>query len=130
MDKDRHVQVEKMDLWAGLNGDGLPSGTERQSGVPRGKRRLTERAVRSLLRDWLLQHYTAAYCRSLAATRIFRRCYWIDALGSDGRALVTASNPESIPVPSSGKGRKKGTIQQVPPALGPLVTLSRELMQE
>lgn len=130
MDKDRHVQIEKMDLWAGLNGDGFSSTTERQSGVPRGKRRLTERAIRFLLRDWLLQHYAAVYCRSLAATRIFRRCYWIDALGSDGRSLVTAANSASIPVPSSGKGRKKGTIQQVPPALEPIVTLSRELMQE
>src|SRR5258708_17069096 len=37
---------------------------------------------------------------------------------------------ESTPAPSSSKGRKKGTIKPVPPALQPIVTLSRELMQE
>src|SRR5258708_23554651 len=37
---------------------------------------------------------------------------------------------ESTPAPSSSKRRKKGTIEPVPPALQPIVTLSRELMQE
>src|SRR6266849_3967124 len=119
-----------MDLWADLNGDRLSPGTERQNGVPRGKGRLTERAILSLLRDWLLQYYVAAYCRSLAATRIFRRCYWIDALRTDARSLATASKLESTPAPSSSKRRKKGTIEPVPLALQPIATLSRELMQE
>src|SRR5579859_4997169 len=45
------------------------------------RRRPTEQAVLSSLRDWLLHDYIIPYCRSLAATRIFRRCYWIDGLG-------------------------------------------------
>src|SRR5260370_10671770 len=45
------------------------------------RRRPTEQAVLSSLRAWLLHDYIVPYCRSLAATRIFRRCYWIDGLG-------------------------------------------------
>src|SRR5579871_2835256 len=41
----------------------------------------TEAAILPALREWLLRDYTMPYCRSLAATRIFRRCYWVDALG-------------------------------------------------
>src|SRR6516164_5648754 len=43
--------------------------------------RPTEQVVLSSLREWLLYEYIVPYCRSLAATRIFRRCYWIDGLG-------------------------------------------------
>src|SRR6266705_5622352 len=108
-----------MDLWADLNGDMFPSGTEEQRHVimPRGKGRLTERAILSLLRGWLLQYYVAAYCHSLAATRIFRRCYWIDTLGTDAKSSATTpTNVESTPALSSSKGRKKGTIKPAPPA--------------
>lgn len=45
------------------------------------RRRPTEQAVLSSLRDWLLHDYIVPYSRSLAATRIFRRCYWIDGIG-------------------------------------------------
>ena len=45
------------------------------------RRRPTEQVVLSALREWLLYEYIVPYCRSLAATRIFRRCYWIDGLG-------------------------------------------------
>jgi hypothetical protein len=132
MGKNRHIPVEQMDLWADSDGDGLSSGIESDKRVvPRGKkRRLAERAIHAAVRDWLLRHYAAAYCRSLAATRIFRRCYWVDALGGDGRLFTVASNPETVPASFNGKGRKKGAVQQVPPALQPIVTLSRELMQE
>jgi hypothetical protein len=47
------------------------------------RRRPTEQVVLSTLREWLLHDYTVPYCRSLAATRIFRRCYWIDGYGSN-----------------------------------------------
>lgn len=47
------------------------------------RRRPTEQAVLSTLREWLLDDYIAPYCRSLAATRIFRRCYWVDGLGGN-----------------------------------------------
>ena len=46
------------------------------------RRRPTEQGVLSTLREWLLHDYLIPYCRSLAATRIFRRCYWIDGLGN------------------------------------------------
>jgi hypothetical protein len=45
------------------------------------RRRPTEQALLSILREWLLHDYIVPYCRSLATTRIFRRCYWIDGLG-------------------------------------------------
>jgi hypothetical protein len=45
-------------------------------------RRPAEQVVLSTLRDWLLYEYIVPYCRSLAGTRIFRRCYWIDGFGS------------------------------------------------
>jgi hypothetical protein len=55
--------------------------------------RPTEQVVLSSLREWLLYEYIVPYCRSLAATRIFRRCYWIDGLGSSNvlqQALSTS----------------------------------------
>src|SRR2546430_11066190 len=48
-------------------------------------RRLTEQVVLSSLREWLLQDYALPYCRSLAAMRIYRRCYWIDGWGINTR---------------------------------------------
>lgn len=74
--------MHKMNLWPDLdNNPQLPSNAARH----RHPRRLTERTIVSLLREWLLEDYAAAYCRTLAATRIFRRCYWIDMLGSNAK---------------------------------------------
>jgi hypothetical protein len=53
------------------------------------RRRPTEQIVLSSLREWLLHEYIVPYCRSLAATRIFRHCYWIDGLG-DSRMVQPA----------------------------------------
>jgi hypothetical protein len=47
------------------------------------RRRPTEQSVLSTLREWLLHDYIAPFCRSLAATRIFSRCYWVDGLGGN-----------------------------------------------
>jgi hypothetical protein len=47
------------------------------------RRRPTEQVVLSTLREWLLQEYIAPYCQSLASTRIFGRCYWIDGSGGN-----------------------------------------------
>jgi len=55
-------------------------------------RRLTEQVVLSRLREWLLQDYVSSYCRSLAALRIYRRCYWIDGWGINPRANSGAIN--------------------------------------
>jgi hypothetical protein len=93
-------------------------------------RRLTEQAVLSSLRDWLLHDYAAAYCRSLGATRIFRRCYWVDALGLDARANAASQVPAAAE-PQQSRGRKKGAAQvATAPALQPIVALSQALAQE
>jgi hypothetical protein len=69
------------------------------------RRRPTEQAVLSTLRDWLLNDYIVPYCRSLAATRIFRRCYWVDGLGGNqtlqpilsiSQALAKESKPIAL----------------------------------
>jgi hypothetical protein len=92
-------------------------------------RRLTEQAILSSLRGWLLNDYAAAYCRSLGATRIFRRCYWVDALGLDARAIATPPAPAVAEPPV--RGRKKGAAQvATAPALQPIVALSQALAQE
>src|SRR5438034_6079772 len=78
-------------------------------------RRLTEQVVLSRLREWLLQDYASAYCRSLAAMRIYRRCYWIDAWGIDsGRARSEMRSAE-------------GSYE---PLLQPLLSLSKVLAHE
>ena len=110
-----------MNLWTEFdNAQPTPNATGR------APRRLTERAILATLREWLLHDYAAAYCRSLAATRIFRRCYWIDGLGGDGRAGEQADE-EGAPG-SNGSGRKK--TEHVPPTLRPIVSLSQLLAQE
>src|SRR6266581_6839039 len=60
------------------------------------RRRPTEQAVLSSLRDWLLHDYIVPYCRSLAATRIFRRCYWIDDLGGNPILQPTLSISQAL----------------------------------
>ncbi len=57
------------------------------------RRRPTEQVVLSTLRDWFLYDYLIPYCRSLAATRIFRRCYWIDGFGGShiSQPMLSAS---------------------------------------
>ena len=88
------------------------------------RRRTTEQAVLSSLRDWLLHDYIVPYCRSLAATRIFRRCYWIDGLGgspilqpliSISQALAKESKPItllSILLESKGSKRKEANAER------------------
>ncbi len=57
------------------------------------------------LRAWLLADYVAPYCRSLAATRIFRRCFWIDALGS-----TRATSKKSGESQQHDEGRENGRM--------------------
>jgi len=83
------------------------------------RRRPTEQAVLSSLRAWLLHDYIVPYCRSLAATRIFRRCYWIDSVGgipilqsvvSVAQVLAKESKPitlHSIVLEARGSKRKE-----------------------
>ncbi len=69
-------------LWPELNNAQSSSGSDGQVQEPPRRRRLTEQVVLSSLRDWLLHDYVVPYCRTLSASRIYRRCYWIDALGN------------------------------------------------
>ena len=102
----------------------------------RGSRRLSERDLLSQLRTWLLEEYVAPYCRALASTRIFRHCYWIDALDGATRAQLTITpieNSNSSTTSTNGHRRKKGTPQalhEYPPILQPTIKLSRELALE
>ncbi len=119
-----------MDLWTGFDDHQRPPDAPGHS-TSSHTRRLTERAILSSLRNWLLQDYVAAYCRSLAATRIFRRCYWVDALGIDSKANTQTQSTEisSEGAKSTGKGRNK-TPPNIPPALQPICSLSQLLAQE
>src|SRR5437660_4371940 len=96
-------------------------------------RRPTERVILSSLREWLLQDYAASYCRSLGATRIYRRCYWIDGLGIGNKSATPAPppvEPEQQNGSRTGKGRKKGAAPAIPPMLQPVAMLSQTLEQE
>ncbi|GCE04927.1 hypothetical protein [Dictyobacter aurantiacus] len=96
----------------------------------RGARRLSDRAALSLLRSWLLEDFGAAYCRSLGASRIFRHCYWIDALGGYTAKSLRVPD-EQVHSPSrNGKGRKKNADMALPAALQPGAMLTQALAQE
>ncbi len=69
-------------LWPELNNAQPSPGSAGQAQEPPRRRRLTEQGVLLSLRDWLLHDFAFPYCRTLSATRIYHRCYWIDALGS------------------------------------------------
>jgi hypothetical protein len=114
------TMAAKMNLWADFD-DKQHSALN--AGSLKRPRRLTEQVVLSTLRTWLLSAYVPAYCRALANTRIFRRCYWVDALGGHGRASsepTTAQEGEPI--------TGKRTAQDA--ALHALVALSHALAQE
>ncbi|HLG74899.1 MAG TPA: hypothetical protein VKX46_00710 [Ktedonobacteraceae bacterium] len=117
-----------MDLWSSyeLVGEDDRIVQERTGSLRSTPQQRTTRSGRrpseyTLFRSWLLQDYVPAYCRSLAAMRIFRRCYWIDALGDI--SVPQVADAAQSPV---RKGRKK----TVAPALAPIVALSQELAQE
>jgi hypothetical protein len=83
-----------MQLW-----NDLEDNSQLPTSMGRGRtRRLTEPVVFASLREWLLNEYVADYCCSLAATRIFKRCYFIDGLGgiAKGRKTTTASTPSTL----------------------------------
>src|SRR5579859_90449 len=109
-----------MNLWADFDNQHAPVESARHKTT----RRLTEQDILSSLREWLLQDYTSAYCRSLAAMRIYRRCYWIDAWGINARANHTALNLEA-PLAKGRKGRDKPLPYA--PLLQPIASLSQAL---
>ncbi|QBD80010.1 hypothetical protein EPA93_30120 [Ktedonosporobacter rubrisoli] len=122
-----------MNLWADIDSNHLLPGRA-EHGSARRMRRYSERYILSSLRKWLLHDYVAAYCRSLGATRIFRRCYWLDALGIDPKAARVSSALAEPALPADEKGRKarkkSATPVAQPPALQPIVKLANGLAQE
>src|SRR5713226_4287628 len=109
------------DLWATLDNH-QPFSTEH--GRTLRSRRFSERAVMSELRLWLLRDYAAAYCRSLAETRIFRRCYWIDGLGVDAKTATTDTINRSLQEASDQKSQEAPLI---PPANDAIASEQRHL---
>ncbi len=95
-----------MQLWSDLEDNQQP---QQKAGRVR---RLTEPVVLAALREWMLHEYVANYCRSLAATRIFRRCYLVDALGI------------------AAKSRKSSPSSVLHPTLQPIRELAQTLSQE
>ena len=153
------IEYAIMNLWA--ESDNLeiavtPVDRTQKSGTTR--RNSIEQTVLPALRAWLLADYVVPYCRSLAATRIFRRCFWIDALGSTRATLKKSgesqgrdetghkSGRDSSPPyifddiagaeqsnhsPSrAGKTAKKARSETLPPALQMVAALSGELARE
>ncbi|HVB24507.1 MAG TPA: hypothetical protein VNG51_21395 [Ktedonobacteraceae bacterium] len=111
-----------MNLWSELDNQQTPL----ESAKGGRTRRLTEHFVLSAMRAWLLQDYVLPYCRTLAASRIYRRCYWIDGWGGDTRTFVAGK--ENVVQPA--KGRKKELAVALPAILQPVVSLSAMLAQE
>jgi len=116
-----------MNLWADYDNQQALTGTvgHKQARHP------TEKIILSSLRQWLLQDYASVYCRSLAAMRIYRRCFWIDAWGAIDTRPNSLEMSQSQEV-GTGKGRQKNTAQTmppVPPVLQPVVSLSQALAQ-
>jgi len=94
-----------LNLWAEFDNEQSPAESAGRTQNHRVSRRPTEQAILSSLRDWLLHDYIVPYSRSLAATRIFRRCYWIDGLGGSpdlqpvvliAQALAKESKPMTL----------------------------------
>jgi hypothetical protein len=121
------------DLWAELNNEPVSPGSTIHE--PSRHRRLTEQVILSSLRDWLLHDYVLPYCRALSATRIYRRCYWIDALGAietrAARALSGSNTHTHSEAPAQrAKGSKKDLPSAIVPALQPIAALTDLLARE
>jgi hypothetical protein len=116
------------DLWATLDNH-QPFSTEH--GRTLRSRRPSEGDLVSELRLWLLRDFAAAYCRSLAETRIFRRCYWIDGLGVSAKSVITrqARDEQCEDAPRTKKSRKSAA-QVDHAALQPVIDLAQTLAQE
>ncbi|MEO7022461.1 MAG: hypothetical protein ABI234_20090 [Ktedonobacteraceae bacterium] len=115
------------DLWADFVGEILLTEESGRGGGIR-QHRLTEQATLIDLRAWLLLEYLLPYATSLGATRIFQRCYWIDALGT------TRASVQPMPTPTvngtktpSKRGKHKAQTTTLPPVLQPVAALAQQL---
>ena len=106
-----------MNLWAEFDNQHA----QEEAVGPKQTRRLTEQVVLSSLRAWLLQDYASSYCHSLAAMRIYRRCYWIDAWGINARTNNRDAGP--------GNASSTNSTGALPPVLQPIASLSKVLAQ-
>src|SRR5260370_6325994 len=88
-----------MNLWAESDNLELASRPLQQTKKPGtgvGTRFMASpNAIVPALRAWLLADYVAPYCRSMAATGIFRRCFWIDAPGGTRNAAKKAGESQA-----------------------------------
>lgn len=92
--------------------------------------RLTEQAMLMALRAWLLQDYVISYGTSLAATRIFKRGYWIDGLGSIGQPMPAApvsSQNGAESAPKRGRQKPRERTATLPAALQLASEAARQL---
>ncbi len=142
-----------MNLWAESDNLELASRPPQQTKKPGtgvGSRFIASpNAIVPALRAWLLADYVAPYCRLLAATRIFRRCFWIDAPGGTRNAAKKAGESQGreeshpyifddvIQAEQSKRGAshlnkaaKKARPETLPPALQSVVALADELSRE
>lgn len=122
-----------LNLWADSHSDEQNetpslSATIRPSHVASPRR--VEAMILASLRGWLLDDYAAAYCCSLRASPLYRRCYWIDAWGLDPHSTVTAPAPEGVENAQGQKRAKKKAEQPVSPLLQPMMQVSQTLTEE
>ncbi|MBE3568294.1 MAG: hypothetical protein IMW90_21460 [Thermogemmatispora sp.] len=90
------------------------------------------------LRLWLQEEYLAGYCRALRQNPLYRRCYWIDALGGEPAREEQAvssseagSGGEAGPGPRERSGgRRRAQSQPQHPWLQPLSTLHARLFAD
>jgi hypothetical protein len=113
------------DLWADFAGE-LQSEGEAGRGLRR--RRPSEQAVLAALRAWLLQDYMLPYGASLGATRIFKRCYWIDGLGNN-RVSAPGALADAQEEGTRKRERRKAQASPLPPALQMADAVARRLAQ-
>jgi len=123
-----------LNLWADSHADDQreapPSSAAIKLSHSASQRRF-ETAILSALRAWLLNDYAAAYCRSLRATPLYRRCYWIDAWGLDARSTTAAQKSGNADAaPEQKRAQKKKAEQPVSPLLQPILQLSKTLADE
>lgn len=109
-----------MNLWADFENENQHASSASMN--RRQARRLTEQAIVSSVRQWLLQDYASSYCRALGAMRIYRRCYWLDGWGAGSRDGQASRNGQV----HTGKDEKKGMA----PGLQAIVALSEVLARE
>lgn len=106
------------DLWADFAGE-LLSHEAAGRGMGLHQRRPTEQAVLAALRAWLLQEYMLPYGMSLGATRIFKRCYWIDGLGNMRTPTLSPQLSARLAeiVAAQKRDQRKPQTPALPPAL-------------